>query len=152
MTSGSLSRYEPMEPPEPRAAQAPVSERSRGVALALAVVGGLFGVHRFYAGRIQSGIGMCVTFGGMGIWYVCDIIVGAAGDFRDGDGRRVARWEVSDAVRDAVIRPSSSERRVSDLEDRMLGLESQVGELAERLDFAERLLAQARERGTLPKG
>ena len=47
---------------------------------------------------------------------------------------------------------SSSERRVSDLEDRMLGLESQVGELAERLDFAERLLAQARERGTLPKG
>jgi len=33
----------------------------------------------------------------------------------------------------------------------MLGLESQVGELAERLDFAERLLAQARERGSLPK-
>jgi hypothetical protein len=37
------------------------------------------------------------------------------------------------------------------LEDRLLGLEAQVGELAERLDFSERLLAQARERGTLPK-
>jgi len=128
-----------------------VSERSRGVALGLAIVGGLFGVHRFYAGRIQSGIWMCVTFGGMGIWYVCDIIVVAAGDFRDGDGRRVARWEVSDAVRDAVTGPNASERRVSDVEDRLLGLESQVGELAERLDFAERLLAQARERGSLPK-
>ncbi len=128
-----------------------MSERSRGVALGLAIVGGLFGVHRFYAGRIQSGIWMCVTFGGMGIWYVCDIIVVAAGDFRDGDGRRVARWEVSDAVRDAVTGPNAPERRVSDLEDRMLGLESQVGELAERLDFAERLLAQARERGSLPK-
>jgi hypothetical protein len=37
------------------------------------------------------------------------------------------------------------------LEDRLLGLEAQVGELAERLDFSERLLHQARERGTLPK-
>ncbi len=151
MTSGPLSHYEPPEPPEPRGARTEVSERSRGVALGLAIVGGLFGVHRFYAGRIQSGIWMCVTFGGMGIWYVCDIIVVAAGDFHDGDGRRVARWEVSDAVRDAVTGPNASERRVSDLEDRMLGLESQVGELAERLDFAERLLAQARERGSLPK-
>jgi len=71
---------------------------------------------------------------------------GGGGDFRDGDGRRVARWEVSDAVKDAVTGPNASQRRVSDLEDRMFGLESQVGELAERLDFAERLLAQARER------
>src|SRR2546427_8475574 len=141
-----------MEPPEPHAAQARVSERSRGVALALAVVGGVFGLHRFYTGRTQSAIWMGLTFGGGLIWYLYDIIVVAAGDFRDGDGRRVARWEVSDAVVDAVIGPSSSERRVSDLEDRMLGLESQLGELAERLDFAERLLAQARERGTLPKG
>src|SRR6267378_3411836 len=118
VTSGSLSRYEPVEPPER------------------------------HAGRAQSGIWMCLTFGGLGIWYLYDIIVVAAGDFRDGDGRRVARWEVSDAV----TGPNASERRVTDLEDRMLGLESQVGELAERLDFAERLLAQARERGSLPKG
>ena len=147
MTSGSLSRYESLEPPEPGAARAPVSERSRGVALALAVVGGWFGLHRFYAGRTQSGIWMCLTFGGMGIWYLYDIVIVAAGDFHDGDGRRVARWEVSDSV----VGAGGSERRVSDLEDRMLGLESQVGELAERLDFAERLLAQARERGSLPK-
>ncbi len=151
MTSGSLSRHEPVEPPEPYPGRAPVSERSRGVALGLAVLGGLFGLHRFYAGRIQSGIWMCLTFGGMGIWYLYDIVVVAAGDFRDGEGRRVARWEVSDAVTDAVTGPNASERRVSDLEDRMLGIESQVGELAERLDFAERLLAQARERGSLPK-
>ena len=145
MTSGSLSRY---EQPEPRAGQAPVSERSRGVALGLAVLGGPFGLHRFYVGRTQSGIWMCLTLGGMGIWYLYDVVVVAAGDFHDGDGRRVARWEVFDAA----AGPGASDRRVTDLEDRMLGLESQVGELAERLDFAERLLAQARERGTLPKG
>jgi hypothetical protein len=90
---------------------------------------------------------MCLTLGGMGIWYLYDVVVVAAGDFRDGDGRRVVRWEVSEAA----IGPTASDRRVSDLEDRLLGLESQVGELAERLDFAERLLAQARERGSLPK-
>ncbi len=147
MTSGSLSRYEPMEPPEPRPARPPVSERSRGLALGLALVGGMFGLHRFYTGRTQSGIWMCLTLGGMGIWYLYDVVVVAAGDFHDGDGRRVARWDVSDPA----IGPGASEGRVSDLEDRMLGLESQVGELAERLDFAERLLAQARERGSLPK-
>jgi len=147
VTSGSLSRYEPMEPPEPRPARPPVSERSCGLTLGLALVGGMFGLHRFYTGRTQSGIWMCLTLGGMGIWYLYDVVVVAAGDFHDGDGRRVVRWDVSDAA----IGPGPSEGRVSDLEDRMLGLESQVGELAERLDFAERLLAQARERGSLPK-
>ena len=147
MTSGSLSRYESMEPPEPRDGRPAVSERSRGVALGLALVGGWFGLHRFYTGRTQSAIWMCLTFGGLGIWYLYDVVVIAAGDFHDGDGRRVARWDVSNAG----IPPVASDRRVSDLEDRMLGLESQVGELAERLDFAERLLAQARERGSLPK-
>ncbi len=73
-----------------------------------------------------------------------------AGDFADGDGRGVARWEVPEAVVGGTGgRPSDA--RVADLEDRLLGLGTQVGELAERLDFAERLLAQARERGPLPK-
>ena len=147
MTSRSLPDYESDEPPEPRAAGAGVSEHSRAVALALAVVGGVFGLHRFYAGRAQSGVWMCLTLGGCGIWYLYDVVVVAAGDFRDGEGRRLSRWEVSDAV----VGPAPSERRVADLEDRLLGLESQLSELAERLDFAERLLAQARERGTLPK-
>jgi len=125
-----------------------VSERSRGVALGLAVIGGMFGLHRFYTGRAASGVCMCLTLGGLGIWYLYDIVVIAAGDFEDGDGRRLRRWEVGDAA----PRLASSERRVADVEDRLLSLESQVGELAERLDFAERLLARARERGTLPKG
>ena len=50
------------------------------------------------------------------------------------------------------FRPAPRQRRVEDLEDRLQALESQVSELAERLDFAERLLAQARERSALPKG
>ncbi len=150
MNSGSVSRYESAEPSERRelaAGRPMVSERSRGVALALALVGGVFGLHRFYVGRTQSAVWMCLTLGGGGILYLYDLVVVAAGDFTDGEGRRVARWEVAEAA----AAPTVVDRRVSDLEDRLLSLETQVGELAERLDFSERLLAQARERGTLPK-
>ena len=145
MPSDAVSRYEAADSRERGAA---VSERSRAVALGLAVVGGAFGLHRFYTGRVQSGIWMCLTLGGMGIWYLYDVVVIAAGDFRDVDGRRLVRWDVAG---DEADQPPG-DRRVSDLEDRLLGLESQVSELAERLDFTERLLAQAREKGTLPKG
>jgi len=143
--SDAVSRYEAADSRERGAA---VSDRSRAVALGLAVVGGAFGLHRFYTGRVQSGIWMCLTLGGMGIWYLYDVVVIAAGDFRDVDGRRLVRWDVAG---DEADQPPG-DRRVSDLEDRLLGLESQVSELAERLDFTERLLAQAREKGTLPKG
>jgi TM2 domain len=142
--SDAVSRYASAEPDERGRA---VSERSRAVALGLAVVGGAFGLHRFYTGRVQSGIWMCLTLGGMGIWYLYDVVVIAAGDFQDCDGRRLVRWDVAGDEADAP----PGERRVSDLEDRLLGLESQVSELAERLDFTERMLAQARERGGLPK-
>ena len=144
MRSDAVSRYASSEPDERGRA---VSERSRAVALGLAVVGGAFGLHRFYTGRVQSGIWMCLTLGGLGIWYLYDVVVIAAGDFQDCDGRRLVRWDVAGDEADAP----PGERRVSDLEERLLGLESQVSELAERLDFTERLLAQARERGGLPK-
>lgn len=149
MSPGSLSGDEAVEPPEPPELPGPrpgLSERSRGIALVLAFFGGVFGLHRFYVGRTQTAVWMCLTLGGCGIWYLYDVVVIAAGDFMDGDGRRVTRWELPDAGP-----PSTADRRVSDLEDRLLGLEAQVGELAERLDFSERLLAQARERGTRPK-
>ncbi len=145
MTGRTPTLYESGEPPQ---RPAHVSERSRGVALALAIVGGPFGLHRFYAGRTQSAVWMCLTLGGFGLWYVYDVIVIAAGDFHDSEGLRVARWEVSDSASAG----GSAGRRVDGLEDRMQVLESQVNELAERLDFAERLLAQARERGSLPPG
>ena len=145
MPSQAVSRFDADERGEEGRA---ISERSRAVALGLAVVGGVFGLHRFYTGRVQSGVWMCLTFGGLGIWYLYDVVVIAAGDFQDGDGRRVVRWDVAGEE----AGPPPGERRVADLEDRMLGLESQVSELAERLDFSERLLAQVREKGTLPKG
>ena len=156
--SGLPSQYEPDDDPEP-APRVVVSEHSRAVALALAVFGGVFGLHRFYAGRVHSGICMCATLGGMGIWYLYDVVVVAVGEFRDGDGRRLTRWEVADPTAlgggvggGGASGATGAARRVEDVEDRMLALETQVSELAERLDFAERVLAQAREKGSLSKG
>ena len=48
------------------------SDKSRGVALALAVFLGVFGAHRFYVGKVNSGILMACTLGGLGIWYLYD--------------------------------------------------------------------------------
>ena len=68
------------------------SPRSRLVALLFCVFLGAFGVHRFYVGKIGTGILMLVTIGGLGIWILIDLILIAVGSFRDKEGRRVFRW------------------------------------------------------------
>lgn len=47
--------------------------------------GGL-GIHRFYAGRVFSGLIMLFTFGGFGIWPFVDIVSILSGDFTDING------------------------------------------------------------------
>jgi hypothetical protein len=111
------------------------SEKSRGVATVLAAFLGPFGAHRFYVGKTGSAALMCVTLGGLGVWWLYDLIVVAAGDFRDVNGRRVSRWDPD--VADA----QSTELLAQDVD----ALRAEVAELAERLDFAERLLAQPRD-------
>jgi len=69
-----------------------VSPKSRLVALLLCIFLGSFGVHRFYVGKIGTGILMIVTLGGLGIWTVIDLIFVAVGSFTDEQGRRVFRW------------------------------------------------------------
>ena len=69
-----------------------LSPRSRLVALLFCILLGVFGVHRFYVGKIGTGILMLLTIGGLGIWVTIDLILIAVGSFRDKEGRRVFRW------------------------------------------------------------
>jgi len=47
---------------------------------------GTFGIHRFYVGKVGTGILMLLTLGGLGIWTLVDFIIIVTGGFRDGDG------------------------------------------------------------------
>ena len=124
-----------------------VSERSRSVALGLGIVLGMVGGHRFYVGKIGTGLGMLFTFGGFGLWWLYDIILVSAGEFTDIDGRRLVRWDVNDPI--GRTPPRGSQRQLETLTQDVDALRAQLGDLAERVDFAERMLAQQRERNSL---
>jgi hypothetical protein len=134
--------------PSPEPEQPEISERSRGVALALGFFGGFFGLHRFYVGKPQTGIAMIVTFGGLGIWWLYDMVLLASGEFRDADDLPLRNW----AVEDSRHRSSKADPRVDEIEEQLQALRDQFNDLAERVDFAERMLAQHRERPQLPRG
>ncbi len=123
-----------------------VSDRSRGVALTLAFALGVFGAHRFYVGRPESGVLMLVSVGGLGLWWLYDLILIAAGEFRDGERRIVSRWSRFELRGEGLMPRGPS----AELADQVDALRREVSELAERVDFHERLLSQYKERGRLP--
>ena len=69
-----------------------ISPKSRLVALLFCLFLGLLGVHRFYVGKVGTGILQLLTLGGIGIWVLIDLIMIAAGSFRDKQGLRLFRW------------------------------------------------------------
>lgn len=50
---------------------------------------GGFGVHRFYAGKVGTGIVMLLTLGGLGIWNLIDFIIIVTGNFKDKNGLKI---------------------------------------------------------------
>jgi len=69
-----------------------ISPKSRLVALLLCFFLGALGVHRFYVGKVGTGILELLTIGGCGIWVLIDLIMIAVGSFTDKEGLRVFRW------------------------------------------------------------
>jgi TM2 domain-containing membrane protein YozV len=62
------------------------SEKNFVAALLLCFFLGFLGVHRFYVGKIGTGIIQLLTFGGFGIWVLIDFIMIAIGKFTDKNG------------------------------------------------------------------
>lgn len=69
-----------------------VSGKKRLVAFFLCFFLGGLGVHRFYVGKIGTGVAMLLTVGGVGIWSFIDWIMIIAGKFTDKEGRIVSNW------------------------------------------------------------
>lgn len=70
----------------------PVSTSSRLIAALLCFFVGVLGIHRFYVGKVGTGVLQLVTFGGLGIWTLVDFIVILVGTFRDKQGRQLINW------------------------------------------------------------
>lgn len=53
---------------------------------------GSLGLHRFYAGKIGTGVLMLLTLGGLGIWTLIDLIMLVCGAFKDRNGNKITQW------------------------------------------------------------
>ncbi|WP_017585263.1 TM2 domain-containing protein [Nocardiopsis ganjiahuensis] len=64
----------------------PVSPKSWLTTVLLSFFLGVVGAHRFYTGKIGTGVLMIFTCGGVGVWALIDFIMILIGNFKDSDG------------------------------------------------------------------
>ncbi|MDR0958729.1 MAG: NINE protein [Clostridiales bacterium] len=69
-----------------------ISPKSRLAALLLCGLFGVAGFHRFYSGKIGTGLLWLFTGGMFGIGYIVDLIMIATGTFRDDHGELIQQW------------------------------------------------------------
>lgn len=65
------------------------SDKSMPLAFVLALLFGIFGAHRFYVGKVGTGLLQLVTLGGLGIWVIIDLVIILFGEFQDSEGSKL---------------------------------------------------------------
>ena len=68
------------------------SAKKRLVAFLLCFFLGCLGIHRFYVGKIGTGVVQLLTLGGLGLWAFIDFIMIIVGKFTDKDGDVLENW------------------------------------------------------------
>ncbi|WP_157253281.1 TM2 domain-containing protein [Nonomuraea typhae] len=61
------------------------------VAVLLCFFLGVLGVHRFYVGKVGTGVLQLITLGGLGVWALIDFIMILVGAFKDKQGQPLAK-------------------------------------------------------------
>ncbi|WP_228373570.1 TM2 domain-containing protein [Demequina soli] len=80
------------QPMPPMAIQAEGS-KSFVVAWLLSWLLGIFGIDRFYLGKVGTAILKFLTIGGLGVWVLVDIILILTGTMRDKSGYRLRGYD-----------------------------------------------------------
>lgn len=83
---------QPTQSPASTPAQQPQPyRRNYFIALGISIFIGEFGVDRFYMGKIGTGFLKLITIGGLGVWWIIDIVLIASGNMRDKNGNTLTR-------------------------------------------------------------
>lgn len=69
-----------------------ISDKKRSIVALLCLFLGFLGAHRFYTGKMITGVLQLVTLGGVGIWFLIDLIYIVCGSFKDKRGGLVSAW------------------------------------------------------------
>ena len=88
----SLQTVTSLRKPTMTATGEPISDKSRAAAAILCWFLGVLGIHRFYVGKVGTGIAMLFTLGGLGIWALIDFIMILVGSFKDISGKVLINW------------------------------------------------------------
>lgn len=66
-----------------------VSDKGYVPAILICLFLGGIGVHRYWVGKIGTGILQTLTLGGLGVWALIDLIMIITGKFTDKEGRLI---------------------------------------------------------------
>jgi TM2 domain-containing membrane protein YozV len=69
-----------------------MSEKRKLPAFLLCFFFGIFGFHRYYVGKVVTGLLQFFTIGGFGLWWLFDLLVILLGGFTDKEGKLITKW------------------------------------------------------------
>jgi len=108
------------------------SPRSRLAAAPLCFFPGWIGAHRFYVGKIGTGLLMVLTLGGFGLWSLIDLIFIICGGFTDDAGLRLVSWMPAEDA--PSPRSEELQGRMDRIDRQLTDLQGVMIDMTDRLD------------------